>query len=152
MEWKKSLLLPALLLALASLAAEPPLAAAAEPAPAVAAAMAGSENSAYLIGPGDVLAISVWKDDALSKVVPVLPDGTVSMPLIGQVAAGGSTVAALQKSLVEKVSAYVPDPVLTVQVQQVNSLMVYVVGKANHPGRFVLNGTVNVLQVLAMAG
>jgi polysaccharide export outer membrane protein len=106
----------------------------------------------YMIGPGDVLDISVWKDEALTKLVTVLPDGRISFPLIGQVTAGGKTVAQLTKELEVKLTRYVPDLDLSVIVHQVNSMMVYVVGKVNKPGRFVLNANVHVMQALAMAG
>lgn len=106
----------------------------------------------YLIGRGDVLDVSVWKDEAQTKVVTVLPDGTIALPLIGEIVAAGRTVADLKKEITQKVSKYVPDPVLTVIVQQVNSMLIYVVGKVNRPGRLVLNTNINVLQALTMAG
>ena len=106
----------------------------------------------YVIGPGDVLDISVWKDEALTKLVTVLPDGKISFPLIGQIEAGGKTVDQLRKVLERKLSRYVPDLTLSVLVSQVNSMMVYVIGRINNPGRFVLNTNLNVLQVLAAAG
>ncbi len=106
----------------------------------------------YLIGPGDLLDISVWKDEALTKTVVVLPDGKISFPLVGEVSAAGKTVAQLKKEMEEKLVRYVPDMVLTVEVKQCNSMLVYVIGRVNTPGRFVLNANVNVLQALAMAG
>ncbi len=106
----------------------------------------------YLIGPGDLLDISIWKDESLSRVVTVLPDGTIAFPLIGEVAAADKTVAQLQEELEKKISRFVPDPVLSLIVQQVNSLQIYVVGRVNNPGRFMLNTNVDVLQALTMAG
>ena len=106
----------------------------------------------YLIGRGDVLDISVWKDEAQTKVVTVLPDGTIALPLVGEIVAAGRTVADLKKEIAQKVAKYVPDPVLTVIVQQVNSMLIYVVGRVNNPGRFVLNTNVNIMQALTMAG
>ncbi|MCG2748942.1 MAG: polysaccharide biosynthesis/export family protein [Desulfobulbaceae bacterium] len=106
----------------------------------------------YLIGAGDVLDISVWKDEAQTKTVIVLPDGTISFPLIGQLMAEGKTVSQLKEEIRQKVSQFVPDPVVTVIVHQVNSMLIYVVGKVNNPGRFQLSTNVNVLQALTMAG
>ena len=106
----------------------------------------------YIIGPGDILDISVWKDEALSKLVTVLPDGRISFPLIGQVAAGGKTVTQLRENLERKLSRFVPDLSLSVIVHQVNSMMVYVIGRVNRPDRFILNTNTNVLQALSMAG
>jgi len=106
----------------------------------------------YIIGPGDVLDISVWKDEALTKLVTVLPDGKISFPLIGEISARGKTVSALRNELNKKIEKYVPDPDLSLMVQQVNSMLIYVIGRVNHPGRFVLNSNINVLQALSMAG
>ncbi len=106
----------------------------------------------YLIGAGDVLDISVWKDEAQTKTVVVLPDGTIAFPLIGQLMAEGKTVSQLKGEITQKVSLYVPDPVVTVIVHQVNSMLIYVIGKVNNPGRFLLNTNVNVMQALTMAG
>ena len=106
----------------------------------------------YAIGPGDVLEISVWKEEALTKLISVLPDGKIAFPLIGEVQAAGRTVAQLKKEIESRLVRFMPDPVLSVGVQQVNSLIIYVIGRVNQPGRFILNGNVNVLQALAMAG
>lgn len=106
----------------------------------------------YIIGPGDVLDISVWKDETLTRQVVVLPDGKISFPLIGEVMASGKTVAQLKKEIEKKLSAYVPDPTLSFEVRQVNSMLIYVIGRVNNPGRFLLNVNVNVLQALSMAG
>ena len=124
------------------------------------AAMAPSEpeskppalDDAYLIGPGDMLLIGVWKDDALTRQVVVLPDGKISFPLIGEVVAANKTVAALKTELEAAVGRFVPDPVLSVGVQQVNSMLIYVIGKVNRPGQFNLNAHSTVLQALAIAG
>lgn len=106
----------------------------------------------YLIGPGDVLEVSVWKEEALTKNLSVLPDGKISFPLIGEVVAAGKTVGQLKKEIASRLVRFVPDPVLSVGVQQVNSLMIYVIGRVNKPGRFDLNTNITVLQALAMAG
>jgi polysaccharide export outer membrane protein len=109
-------------------------------------------GDAYVIGPGDILEVAVWKDDALTKLVTVLPDGKIFYPLIGEISVSGKTVARVKKEMEAKIARFVPDPVLFVVVQQVNSMLVYVIGKVNQPGRFVINSNVNVLQMLAMAG
>jgi len=106
----------------------------------------------YVIGPGDVLDISVWKEQALTKQVTVLPDGKISFPLIGTTTAGGKTLDQLSKELEKKLARFVPDLNLSVLVAQVNSMMVYVIGRVNRPGRFILNTNIDVMQALAMAG
>ena len=114
----------------------------------VAASAAGD----YVMGPGDVLNISVWNNEALTKTVTVLPDGKIHFPLINEVVVGGKTLAAFGKELKTKLHPFVPDPEISVMVNQVNSMLIYVIGKVNKPGRFVLNTNINVLQALATAG
>jgi polysaccharide biosynthesis/export protein len=109
-------------------------------------------GSDYLIGPGDAIDISLWKEESLTKSVVVLPDGRISFPLIGQVQASDRTVGDLKKEIEERLKPFVPEPVLSVEVRQVNSMLVYVIGRVNSPGRFVLNTNVNALQALAAAG
>jgi polysaccharide export outer membrane protein len=106
----------------------------------------------YLIGPGDVLSISVWKDESLTQTIPVRPDGKISFPLIGEIMAGGKSVSQVKEEIEKKITRYVPEPVVSVGVQAINSLLVYVIGRVNNPGRFVLNTNINALQALAMAG
>jgi polysaccharide export outer membrane protein len=106
----------------------------------------------YIIAPGDILDIAVWKNPDLTKRLTVLPDGKISFPLIGQLRAEGRTLEQLKKEMESRLSRYVPDPVLSVVIEQVNSLMIYVLGKVNRPGRFPLNSNINVLQALALAG
>lgn len=106
----------------------------------------------YIIGPGDVLDISVWKNEALTKLVAVLPDGKISFPLIGEIVAGGKTLTQLRKELEKRLTRYVPDVNLSIVVTQINSMLIYVIGRVNKPGRFALNTNINVLQALAMAG
>jgi len=109
-------------------------------------------GESYIIGPGDLLDISVWKDDALTRIVVVLPDGKINFPLVGEVVAAGKTVGRIKEELAGKLSDYVPELVLNVEVKQSNSMFVYVIGRVNQPGKQVLNSSVTVLQALAMAG
>ncbi len=106
----------------------------------------------YRIGPGDILSISVWKDEALTQQLPVLPDGTLHFPLVGKLQAGGMTTDEFKTALEARITRYVPDPVLSVSVTQVNSMVFYVIGRVNTPGRQMLNANVTALQALAMAG
>jgi polysaccharide export outer membrane protein len=106
----------------------------------------------YIIGPGDLLGISVWRDDSLTRSVVVLPDGKIQFPLIGEIVAGGKSVAQLKKEFVEKLSSYVVDADISVEVKQSNSLFIYIIGKVNSPGRQMLLADTTVLQALAMAG
>jgi len=106
----------------------------------------------YKIGPGDVLTISVWKEEGLQQEVLIRPDGGMSFPLAGDIQAGGKSVDELRKLLVNKIKRYIPDPVVTVAVRQIQNNKIYVVGKVNRPGEFVGTSYVDVMQALAMAG
>jgi len=113
---------------------------------------AGTLGDDYIIGSGDVLDISLWKDEAMTRQVTVLTDGKIAFPLIGEVTAAGRTVADVREEMVEKLKEYVPEPVLTVDVKQVNSMIIYVTGRVNTAGRYPVNTRVTVLQALSMAG
>jgi len=106
----------------------------------------------YIIGAGDVIGISVWRDETLTKSAVVLPDGKIQFPLIGEIVAGGRTVLQLKQEFVEKLSKYVVDADISVDVKQSNSLVIYIIGKVNNPGRQILVSNTTVLQALSMAG
>ena len=125
---------------------------AAAPAPEAEAALQATAEPDYRVGPGDQLSIEVWKDRDLARLVTVLPDGKVAYPMVGEVVAAGKTVAQLQKEIEGKLSLYVKDAVITVEVRQVNSLQIYVLGHVRLPGRSILVSNIDVLQALAIAG
>jgi len=106
----------------------------------------------YLIGAGDLLGLEVWKDTTLTRTLVVLADGKVNIPLIGEVSVANRTIAQVKKELEERLSRFVPEPVLTLEVKQCNSLFIYVLGRVNSPGRTALASTVNVMQALAIHG
>ena len=112
------------------------------------AAVGGS----YLIGPGDVLNISVWKEEGMQLEVLVRPDGGITYPLAGEIQAGGLTTKALSEELVKKLKRYIPHPNVTVSVLKSTSNKIYVIGKVNRPGEFIATGYMDVLQALTMAG
>lgn len=106
----------------------------------------------YKIGPEDVLFISVWKNDALSRAVIVRPDGKISLPLLNDVQAAGLTPAELQALLVQKLSDYMPAPEVAVIVNEVHSFKVSVMGEVARPGRYELKSRATVVDVIALAG
>jgi polysaccharide export outer membrane protein len=132
----------------------------AEPADAQAQAVTASAREAngvvapdaYRIGPEDVLHISVWKNDAMSRMVPVRPDGMISLPLVNDVQAGGLTALELREVLTEKLAEYIPSPEVSVIVTDVRSFKVSIMGEVARPGRFELRSWTTVLDVLALAG
>lgn len=111
-----------------------------------------AEPEPYKIGREDVLDISVWRDPELSRVMPVRPDGYVSLPIVGDVAAAGKTPTELAADIKTKLTPYVQEPRVTVSVREVNSARVYVTGEVAHPGAYPLRGRISVLQAIALAG
>jgi len=106
----------------------------------------------YKICPEDVLEVIVWRNQDLSKVVTVRPDGKVSLPLIGDVVAVGLTPDQLTKEVITRLKDYKENPNVSVVVQQVNSYGIYVLGEVAHPGKYQLKSYTTVLQAVSMAG
>ena len=105
----------------------------------------------YKIGPEDVLDIAVWNNTAISRAVPVRPDGKISLPLLNDVQAAGLSAMQLRDILAKKLAEYVPAPEVSVIVREVHSFKVSVVGEVKRPGRHELKSRATVLDVLAMA-
>lgn len=106
----------------------------------------------YVIGAEDILSINVWKEQELSRQVPVRPDGMISLPLLGDVKALGLTPLQLQDQLTTDLKKYISDPQVTVMVVQVNSLAFNVVGEVLKPGYYPLTRRMTILDAIAMAG
>ena len=109
-------------------------------------------SSSYVIGPGDVLSISVWKEEGMQQEVLVKPDGGITFPLAGEINASGMTTVELTQTLVTKLKRYIPNPNVTVSVLQTVSNKIYVIGKVNRPGEFITSSYMDVLQALTLAG
>jgi len=109
-------------------------------------------NGVYKIEPGDILEVSVWKEETLLRDVLVRPDGGLSFPLVGDVQAAGKSVAELQNIISERLAKYIPDPVVTVSTKQLNGNKVYVIGKVARPGEIIANRYIDVVQALSVAG
>src|SRR5256885_6984768 len=106
----------------------------------------------YRIGPEDLLYSAVWKNESLSRQVPVRPDGMISLPLLNDVRAEGMTPMQLRDVLIRRFSEYMPDPEVSVIVQEIHSPKASVLGEVVHPGRYDLKGRTTVLDLLAAAG
>jgi polysaccharide export outer membrane protein len=109
-------------------------------------------QGAYLIGPSDVLAITVWKDAELSRSMPVRPDGMISLPLIGEIQASGRTADQLKFLIAEKLKDYIATPEVTVVVLEIKSRSFNVIGKVAKPGSFDITKPLTVLDAIALAG
>ena len=131
-----------------------PTQAAPAPAPATAPAqpLNASEAEKYIIGPDDVLQVSVWKEPNLSGSFPVRPDGMISMVLLGDVRAAGFTPMQLGANLSQQLKKYVQDPLVTVLVAQVNSQRIFLVGEVGHVGPVPISPGMTPLQAIAAGG
>jgi len=127
-------------------------AAATPPKPANAPAQAPISAEQYRIGPEDMLAISVWKNEAMSRIVPVRPDGMISLPLLDDVQAAGLTPMQLRDVIVKRLVDYMPAPEVSVIVTDIRSFKVSVMGEVARPGRYELKSVTTVVDVLAQAG
>jgi polysaccharide export outer membrane protein len=109
-------------------------------------------DSAYIIGPGDLLAINVWNEPEVTGKVPVRTDGKISVPLAGEIQASGLTPDSLQATISKKLNEFVKEPAVTVVVEEMNSRQFNVLGEVQHPGSFPLIRPTRVLDALAQAG
>jgi polysaccharide export outer membrane protein len=115
-------------------------------------AVAAGTDAGYLLQPGDLLTVSVWKEVDLSSDLIVRPDGGISMPLIGEIPAGERTVEQVRTAIVQRLKKYIPDPTVAVIVKQALGNQIYVIGKVNKPGEYPINRPVDVMQALSLAG
>ncbi len=111
-----------------------------------------SADERYELQPGDVLFISVWKEEDLQQQVLVRPDGGISFPLAGDIQANGKSVMELSAELERKLSSFINDAQVTVSLVEIQGNLIYVVGKVNRPGVYPFNKKIDVMQALSMAG
>jgi polysaccharide export outer membrane protein len=110
------------------------------------------EPGDYRIGPEDLLDIAVWNNTAISRAVPVRPDGKISLPLLNDVQAAGLTAMQLRDVLVKKLTDYIPTPEVSVIVREVHSFKVSVLGEVKKAGQYELKSRTTVLDVIALSG
>ena len=106
----------------------------------------------FVIGVEDVLNINVWKEPEMSRVVPVRPDGMITLPLIGEIKAKGLTPVQLQDQITASLRKFMSDPQVTVIVAEVRSLTFNVVGQVLKPGYYPLTRRMTVLDAIALSG
>lgn len=106
----------------------------------------------FLLGPEDVLIVTVWKNTDLSREVVIRPDGMISMPLIGDVPAANLTANILAKRISDRLTEYMASPIVSVQLKEVNSYFIYVLGEVTKPGKYPLKSYANVMQGISLAG
>jgi len=114
--------------------------------------LAAEEEGSYQLNPGDVLQISVWKEEGMEKDVLVLPDGTISFPLVGHIIAAGNTASAVKEEIRQRLAKFFAEPVVTVAVLDVSGNKVFVMGEVNSPGEYLAARPLDVVQALSLAG
>jgi len=111
-----------------------------------------ADSDTYIIGPEDVLSINVWREEALTRQVPVRRDGKISLPLIDEIHAAGLTPLQLKEKLTLRLKDFIDNPNVSVIVTEANSQKVYVSGEVKTPGVYPLRGETTLLQIIPMAG
>ena len=113
---------------------------------------ANEKTATYLLSPGDVILVSVWREESLQQEVRVLPDGSITFPLAGRVEVAGLDSTAVAQKVAAKLEEYLPDPSVSVVITGIEGNLVYVLGKVAKPGPVVMAGPTAVLQALSMSG
>lgn len=111
-----------------------------------------ADAAAYKIGAQDILKIDVWREDQLTRTVPVRPDGKISLPLLNDVQAVGLTPMELANAIREELKKYITNPQVTVTVTEINSKRIYVTGEVTKAGAYQLLPHMTVLQALSGSG
>ena len=120
-----------------------------EPEETVAAEPA---RAPYTVSPGDILSIAVWKEPDLQRQVIVRPDGAFSFPLTGDIQTDGKSIEQIRQAVTDRLEKYIPDPVVTVAVENLDGNTVYVIGQVQRPGEFRTGAQIDVMQALSMGG
>ncbi len=106
----------------------------------------------FLLGPEDVVEVTVWRNQDLSRTTVVRPDGMISLPLIGDVKASGLTASQVAERIAKRLTEFKENPSVSVSVKEVNSYFIYVLGEVTKPGKYPLKSYANVLQGVSLAG
>ena len=106
----------------------------------------------YLLGPEDIVKVSVWKDEQLTQEVVVRPDGMISFPLVGDVSVAGRTVEEVRLELVKRLGKFIPNPHVSVLAVKLHSYKIYLTGRVHKPGEYLVGHYTDVLQALSLAG
>ena len=106
----------------------------------------------FLLGPEDVLEVTVWRNQDLSRIVVVRPDGKISLPLIGDVQASGLNSSQVAAKIAARLTEFKENPNVSVSLKEVNSYFIFVLGEVLKPGKYPLKSYATVLQGVSMAG
>ena len=109
-----------------------------------------NQSNPFVLGPEDLITVSVWGNKELTTEMPVRPDGTISFPLIGDIMAQGLTPAQLKEKITDDLRNFVTDASVTVIVKQINSIKISIAGEVREPGTFQINRPVTLLHVFSI--
>ena len=112
----------------------------------------GRSDDSYVIGADDVLSINVWKEPDVTRSVTVRSDGRISLPLVGELQAGGQTPRQLEQEITKRLQSYISEPEVTVIVSEGKSQRINILGMVARPGAYMLTGSATVLDAIALAG
>lgn len=116
-------------------------------------ASAQQQGIEYVIGPGDVLRVAVWRHADLDRDVTVKSNGMITLPPVGELTAAGLTPSELSREIVQRLRDYTREATqVTVSVEQFNSRAVYLTGQITAPGRYSFEAIPDILQLLSSAG
>lgn len=113
---------------------------------------AADKPDIYQLHQGDKVLISVWREETLQREVVVLPDGSITFPLIGRVEVAGLDTPEVERRITAKLKVYLPDPVVTVTIAATDGNRAYVIGKVIRPGSLIISGPTTVLQAISIVG
>lgn len=116
------------------------------------AVVAAENQEIYHLRPGDTIMISVWREEALQRQVVVLPDGSITFPLIGRIEVSDLSTPEVEQKITVKLKKYYPDPIVTVVIIGIEGHRAYVTGKVLHPGSLIISGPITVLQAISLVG
>lgn len=106
----------------------------------------------YQLNPGDRMNIAVWKEPELTRDVVILPDGTITFPLVGVLKVSGLTINEVLERITVELTKVMADPAVTVTLNQVAGNSVYVIGKVNIPGEVKMDRPIDIMKALSLAG
>lgn len=114
--------------------------------------IAADKPDIYQLRQGDTLMVSVWREDTLQRQVIVLPDGSITFPLIGRVEVAGLSTPEVEQRIALKLKEYFPEPIVSVVIVGIDGHRAYVTGKVLHPGPLTISGPITVLQAISLVG
>jgi polysaccharide export outer membrane protein len=109
-------------------------------------------SSPFILGPGDEIAINVWRHDDLNRTVTIDPSGVIHLPLAGEIQTSGLTLIQLREQIAQRLSKYIVNPQVDLNLSTVRSKRVHVLGEVRSPGPFILDYRMVAWEAISRAG